>query len=199
MNIPSTLRIAATVIFVAGASVAGAQLSSRSVNGGLFNSLVDWNPAIEQGLAGVGDVRMSPWAPTRIQLGTVRPADPNRPWMGYWGHYQDREMSSIVGAQHSLQASPIALLNSTNRRVEMFVPDAPAGGATAGNVVTDEIAPGAGNGNGAIFQPAVPGDIPPLVWSNSDVNVIINPEPSVYWLAAVGLVLIALIRRYRMA
>jgi len=197
MNFPSALRIAATTIFVAGASVAGAQLSARSAHGGLFNSLVDWNPAAESGLVGAGDVRMSPWAADRVQLGTVRAADPNRPWMGYWGHYPNRADSDIIGAEHSLNASPIALSNAASRR-SLFVPDAPTGDANVPNLVTEDDQ-GENEGNPPMFQPDGSGFVAPVASNVTAADVIINPEPSVYLLAAVGLVLIALIRRYRMA
>jgi hypothetical protein len=192
MNFPSALRIAATTIFVAGASVAGAQLSARSAHGGLFNSLVDWNPAAESGLVGAGDVRMSPWAADRVQLGTVRAADPNRPWMGYWGHHPNRADSDIIGAEHSLHASPMGLFHSTAREDVTFDPETPVGGGVAGGL-------GDLGGTPPMFPPNLPDGIPPLALNVGDANVIINPEPSVYWLSAAGLVLIAVIRRYRLA
>jgi hypothetical protein len=197
MKFPIVLGVATTMLFAAGTSVASAQLSSRSAKGGLFNSLVDWNPIMEEGLLGAGDVRMSPWAPNRVELGTVRPADPNRPWMGYWGHTQDKELADVIGAEHSLNASPIALSNAASRR-SLFVPDAPTGDANVPNVVTEDDQ-GENEGNPPMFQPDGSGFVAPVASNVTAADVIINPEPSVYWLAAVGLVLIALIRRYRMA
>lgn len=190
--------------FVAGTSVAGAQLSSRSASGGLFNSLVDWNPVSEQSLLGVGDVRMSPWSPNRVQLGTVRAADPNRPWMGYWGHNQDRELADVIGAEHSLRANPIALQNAANRRTaSLFVPPTPGNNASsnaaAGNA--NENDQGEDGDNPAMFAPVRQGSPAPAAVNvaAADVNVIVNPEPSVYLMAGLGLAIIALIRRFRMA
>jgi len=198
MRFPFALGVATTMVFAAGPSVASAQLSSRSANGGLFNSLVDWNPVAEQAL-GAGDVRMSPWSANRVQLGSVRPADPNRPWMGYWGHTEDRELANVVGAQHSLRANPIAYQNSLNRGQSLFVPEVPVpnvpGGASS---AANDNAADQGEGDGAlpVFPPVGVG---PQASLAGTPNVIVNPEPESYMLAAVGLVLIALIRRYRLA
>ena len=200
MRFSIALRIASTMLFAAGASVASAQLSSRSANGGLFNSLVDWNPVVEQGLLGVGEARMTPWAASRVQLGTVRAADPNRPWMGYWGHTEDRELANVVGAEHSLRANPIAYANSANRGHSMSVPDLMLPDVAA-NSANSALNNPNGQGLDADGLPAFPpignGDV--LAATAGEPNVIVNPDPESYALAAVGLVLIALIRKYRLA
>ena len=209
MRFPIALGVATTMVFAAGTSVASAQLSSRSANGGLFHTLVDWNPVAEEALLGVGDVRMSPWSANRVELGTVKPADPNRPWMGYWGHTEDRELANVVGAQHSLRANPIAYANSLSRGQSLFMPDVPlpnvaaAGGSNAANNKSNAAnnnQGGQGQGGGA-FPALPPGGFGPQVALAPGVapNVIVNPEPESYWLAAAGLVVIALIRRYRLA
>jgi hypothetical protein len=203
MRFTIALRFVATTLFAAGTSAAGAQLSSRSASGGLFNSLVDWNPVAEQALLGVGDVRMSPWYASRVQLGTVRAADPNRPWMGYWGHYQDRELADVIGAEHSLRANPIALLSSTNRgQPPLFVAPPPGSNSSsdgaAGGIATQSDQGEAG-GKQPLFPAVAQGNPAPLVTNVGAANVIVNPEPSVYLMAVVGLGIIALIRRFRMA
>ena len=180
------LRVAATLLFVTGTSVAGAQLSSRSSNGGLFNTLVDWDPASEYVYLGVGDVRMSPWAAHRVQLGSVRAADPNRAWMNY-GHDANRDNDDIIGAEHSLRASPTGLANSTKN--SLFVPEEPLPSTPAENTVTPEIE------TPPLFQPIVPGPQASLAAPVSAVNVIINPEPEAYWLVAAGLAIIAVLGR----
>ena len=182
------LRVAATLLFAASSSVAGAQLSSRSTSGGLFNTLVDWDPASEYVFLGAGDVRMSPWAAHRVQLGTVRAADPNKSWMGYYGHYQNRDDDDILGAEHSLRASPTGLTNSTNRSRTLFVPEVPGGGAAAANTVTPET-------EIPLFQPVVAAPQASIAPPASAANVIINPEPEAYWLVAAGLAIIAVLGR----